>query len=138
MEDVFCRIIKGEIPSTKIYEDEDVLAIMDISQCTIGHALVMPKAHYESVLDCPEELTKKVYAVAQRIAKAEMKAFNAKGVNILTNAKGAAGQSVPHFHVHILPRYGKGDGLEVNFTEHDPNFDVIADRANKIKEALND
>lgn len=137
MKDVFCKIIDNEIPSTKIYEDKDVLAIMDISQCTLGHALVMPKKHCESVLDCPADILSKIYIVAQKIANAEIKAFGAKGVNILTNAKEAAGQSVPHFHVHVLPRYGENDGLDISFTEHEPNFALIAERADKLKEAIN-
>ncbi len=138
MEDVFCKIIKGEIPSTKIYEDDDVLAIMDISQCTKGHALVMPKAHCESILDCPKYLLEKVFEVAQMVAKAEIKAFGALGVNILTNAKEAAGQSVIHFHVHVLPRYGENDGLNIVFSDHEPNFEAIGERCEKLKEALND
>lgn len=137
MKDVFCKIIDNEIPSTKIYEDDDVLAIMDISQCTKGHALVMPKKHCESILDCPPETLTKVYKIAQEIANADIKAFGALGVNILTNAKEAAGQSVNHFHVHVLPRYGANDGLEIRFTDHEPDFALISERAEKIKEAMN-
>lgn len=110
MKDVFCRIIEGEIPSNKVYEDDDVLAILDISQATRGHTLVMPKAHYESILDTPKAILHKVYDVAQRIAQAMVAELGAKGVNILTNAKEMAGQTVPHFHVHIIPRYMAGEG----------------------------
>lgn len=110
MKDVFCRIIEGEIPSNKVYEDDDVLAILDISQATRGHTLVMPKTHYESILDTPKATLHKVYDVAQRIAQAMVAELGAKGVNILTNAKEMAGQTVPHFHVHIIPRYMAGEG----------------------------
>lgn len=110
MKDVFCRIIEGEIPSNKVYEDDDVLAILDISQATRGHTLVMPKAHYESILDTPKATLHKVYDVAQRIAQAMVAELGAKGVNILTNAKEMAGQTVPHFHVHVIPRYMAGEG----------------------------
>ncbi len=110
MKDVFCRIIDGEIPSTRVYEDDDVLAILDISQATKGHTLVMPKKHYESMLDTPKDTLHKVYDVAQRIAQAMEAVLGAKGVNILTNAGECAGQSVPHFHVHVIPRYIKGEG----------------------------
>jgi len=110
MKDVFCRIIDGEIPSTKVYEDDDVLAILDISQTTRGHTLVMTKKHYDSFLSCPQELVHKVYDVAQRIGRAEIGILGAKGVNILTNVGEMAGQSVPHFHVHIIPRYLGGEG----------------------------
>lgn len=110
MEDIFCRIIKGEIPSTKVYEDDDVLAILDISQTTKGHTLVMPKRHCANFLDCPQEIVHKVFDVAQRIGQAEISILGAKGVNILTNVNEAAGQSVPHFHVHVIPRYTGGEG----------------------------
>ena len=110
MKDVFCKIIDGEIPSVKIYEDDDVLAILDISQTTKGHTLVMPKKHYDNFLACPKETMHKVYDVAQRIGQAEIAVLGAKGVNILTNVGEAAGQSVPHFHVHVIPRYLGGEG----------------------------
>ncbi|MBQ9457786.1 MAG: HIT family protein [Bacilli bacterium] len=110
MKDVFCRIIAGEIPCTKVYEDDDVLAILDISQVTKGHTLVMPKAHYEHMLSCPADLLGKVMAVARRIGQAEVEVLGAQGVNILTNVGEAAGQSVPHFHVHVIPRYTSSEG----------------------------
>lgn len=110
MEDVFCKIIAGEIPSVKVYEDDDVLAILDISQTTRGHTLVMPKKHYDNFLSCPAGLMHKVYDVAQRIGQAEMLVLGAKGINILTNVGTVAGQSVPHFHVHVVPRYLGGEG----------------------------
>jgi histidine triad (HIT) family protein len=110
MDDIFCRIIKGEIPCTKVYEDNDVLAILDISQTTKGHTLVMPKVHYDNFLATPPEIVHKVYDVAQRIGQAEMTVLGAKGVNILTNVGEVAGQSVTHFHVHVIPRYLGGEG----------------------------
>lgn len=110
MKDIFCRIIAGEIPSAKIYEDDDVLAILDISQTTKGHTLVLPKAHYENFLSCPQETLHKVFDVAQRIGQAEISVLGAKGVNILTNVGEVAGQSVMHFHVHVIPRYIGGEG----------------------------
>ena len=110
MKDVFCRIIDGEIPSTKVYEDDDVLAILDISQTTKGHTLVIPKKHYDNFLACPLETMEKGMAIAQRIGQAEMGVLGAKGVNILTNVGEVAGQSVNHFHVHVIPRYIGGEG----------------------------
>lgn len=110
MDDIFCKIIKGEIPSTKVYEDDDVLAFLDISQTTRGHTLVVPKEHYDNFLSCPAEIMHKVYDVAQRIGQAEMAILGAKGINILTNVGEMAGQSVFHFHVHVIPRYVGGEG----------------------------
>ena len=110
MRDVFCQIIDGTIPCSRVYEDADVLAILDISQTTRGHTLVIPKQHYDSFLSCPKEVLDKVMLVAQRIGQAEMSILGAKGINILTNCGEAAGQSVPHFHVHVIPRYIGGEG----------------------------
>ena len=110
MKDVFCKIIDGEIPSTKVYEDDDVIAILDVSPVSKGHTLVMPKKHYDSYLSCPQEIMHKVFDVAQRIGQAEVQVLGAKGINILTNAGEMAGQSVNHFHVHVIPRYVAGEG----------------------------
>ncbi len=110
MKDIFCKIIDGEIPSTRVYEDDDVLAILDISQITRGHTLVMPKQHYDSLLSCPKEILTKVMMIAQRIGQAEVSILGAKGVNYLANCGEAAGQTVPHFHVHVIPRYVAGEG----------------------------
>lgn len=110
MKDIFCKIIDGEIPSTRVYEDDDVLAILDISQTTRGHTLVIPKQHYDSLLSCPKEVLTKVMLVAQRIGQAEVSILGAKGVNFLANCGEAAGQTVPHFHIHVIPRYVGGEG----------------------------
>lgn len=112
---IFCKIINHEIPASVIYEDEDVCAILDISQVTNGHTLVMPKEHVESILDCPPVLLSKIMSVAQTLSKDILFKMNANGINVLTNAKPAAGQSVMHFHVHILPRYDENDGLILKF-----------------------
>jgi histidine triad (HIT) family protein len=137
MKDIFCRIIDGEIPCSKVYEDDDVLAILDISQTTKGHTLVMPKKHYENFLSCPNDIALKVYAVARRIGQAEIGLLGAKGVNVLTNVGEAAGQTVPHFHVHVIPRYDVDTGgFEITMkenTDKDLNLPVIAQ---EIKEKL--
>lgn len=120
MKDVFCRIIDGELPSSKVYEDDDVLAILDISQTTRGHTLVMPKKHCTSFLDCEAETLHKVFDVARRIGQAEVAVLGAKGVNVLTNVGEMAGQSVPHFHVHVIPRYALGEGgFQITMKEQD-------------------
>lgn len=120
MKDIFCRIIDGEIPSTKVYEDDDVLAILDISQTTRGHTLVIPKKHYDNFLACPADLMGKCMSVAQRIGQAEMSVLGAKGVNILTNVGEVAGQTVMHFHIHVIPRYLGGEGgFQITMKEQD-------------------
>ncbi len=137
MKDIFCHIIDGEIPSNIIYEDDDVIAILDISQATKGHTLVIPKAHYDNFLSCPMEIMHKVYDVAQRIGQAEMSVLGAKGVNILTNVGEPAGQSVPHFHVHVIPRYLGGEGgFQITMASHDANSFDLPRLAMQIKEGL--
>ena len=130
--DVFCKIIRGEIPSYKIYEDADVLAILDISQVTKGHVLVMPKEHYENFLSTPQEVMHKVMNIAQRIGQVQIKMLGAKGVNILSNAYEAAGQTVMHFHVHVIPRYESNDNFHLEMKENNESLNLPA-IADKIK-----
>lgn len=112
---LFCKIVKGEIPCTKVYEDEDVLAFLDISQTTIGHTLVIPKEHFDNFLYVPKDLVGKVFAAAQKIAQALVAGLGAKGVNILVNTNEIAGQTIMHFHVHVIPRYSNEDSIRIDF-----------------------
>ncbi len=132
---VFCKIVKGEIPSHKVYEDDDVLAFLDISQVTKGHTLVIPKVHYDNFLATPKEVMHKVMDVAQRIGQAQMLRLGAKGVNILTNVNKEAGQSVFHFHVHVIPRYEKQEGFKIEMKENnnlkDLSLPVLAQEISK-------
>lgn len=120
---VFCNIIEGNIPSSKIYEDDDVLAILDISQATKGHTLVMPKKHYENILQIPEDDYIKVMSKVKKIAQVILKAFDAKGLNILNNCNEVSGQTVMHFHVHIIPRYNTDD-IQIKFTDHSSQYNL--------------
>ena len=106
---IFCDIIEGKIPGKKVYEDDDVLAILDISQLTRGHTLVMPKKHVANILDCDEETLTKVIKVTKRLAGRITTALKAPGCNILNNCNPEAEQSVMHLHFHIIPRYGNED-----------------------------
>ena len=115
---LFCKIVRGEIPSHKVYEDDDVLAFLDISQVTKGHTLVIPKKHYDNFLATPQEIMHKVMDVAQRIGQVQMMSLGARGVNILSNVNKEAGQSVYHFHVHVIPRYDKKEGIIIEMKEN--------------------
>lgn len=114
---IFCKIVDGEIPSYKVYEDSDVLAFLDISQVTKGHTLVIPKKHYENFIDVEPEILQKVMAVAQDLAKDYMDKLSCTGMNILSNVNEVAGQSVFHFHVHLIPRYAKNDDVVIEFKQ---------------------
>ena len=135
-KDIFCRIVDGEIPCHKLYEDDDVLAFLDISQVTRGHALVIPKKHYDNFLSVPHEEMHKVMDVAQRIGQIAIKYLGAKGVNILTNCYEAAGQSVKHFHVHVIPRYEAHEGFRLEFKDNSKENLNLPALAKKIKENL--
>lgn len=114
---IFCMIANHEINSSIIYEDEQVVAFLDLSQVTKGHTLVVPKKHYENVLECDPETLGHVIKVTQMLSKRIMERMNAKGVNILNNCNEVAGQSVMHMHFHIIPRYSELDAIEIKFNE---------------------
>ena len=136
-KDIFCKIIDGEIPCHKLYEDDDVLAFLDISQATKGHALVVSKKHYDNFLTTEQEDMHKVMDVAQKIGQVEIRLLGAKGVNILTNCYPASGQTVMHFHVHVIPRYDNSEGfiLEMKNNAEGLNLPAIA---KEIKKELSD
>ncbi len=134
-KDVFCKIIAGEIPCYKLYEDDEVLAFLDISQVTKGHALVVSKKHFDNFLTTPQEIMHKVMDVAQRIGQVQIKILGARGVNILTNCYPASGQTVVHFHVHVIPRYNENEGFEITMKNNSEGLNLPA-LAGEIKENL--
>ena len=116
---VFCKIASGEFSSHKIYEDEKVLAILDLSQATVGHTLVMPKQHFENIFELDEETSKHLFNVVRKISTHYKETNpNIKGINLLNNNGSIAGQTVMHYHMHILPRYENDDLENMKFTEH--------------------
>lgn len=105
MECVFCGIASGKIPSKKVYEDEKSLAFLDINPRNPGHTLVIPKKHYATILDMPEEEAKELFSVVRKIARAAQLGVNADGVSIAQSNGQAAGQVIPHVHFHVIPRF---------------------------------
>ena len=132
---IFCKIIAGEIPSSKVYEDDQVVAFLDISQVTPGHTLVVPKQHFRNLLEMDAGSTSQLFARVPDIARKVMKATGAKGMNILNNNEEIAGQTVFHTHVHLAPRYDETDGLQISFEAHEPDFPALAQLAEKIAQA---
>lgn len=122
---VFCDIIDGKIPSKKVYEDDEILSILDISQTTKGHTLVMPKKHYENFLQMPKDEYENLMAKVQMIASKVVKNMNANGCNILINTNEVAGQTVMHTHVHIIPRYDANDTVNFSFSENKFDLDEV-------------
>ena len=107
---IFCKIVKGDIPSYKIYEDDTCISFLDISQLTKGHLLVVSKNHYSNFLEIDPEVLSHIVKVGQKIAKEFIKINpSIKGFNIINNCNEISGQSVMHFHLHIIPRYEKDE-----------------------------
>ena len=129
---IFCQIVSGQIPSSKVYEDEEVLAFLDITQVTTGHTLVIPKKHYRNVLEMDAEAASSLFAPVPKIAKQLQEKLGASGVNIINNNEEAAGQTVFHTHVHLLPRFDATDGLKLTFETHEPDFAALAQLAQEI------
>ncbi|MBN2041303.1 MAG: HIT family protein [Spirochaetes bacterium] len=102
---LFCKIIKGEIPSSKVYEDENVVAFLDLFPFTDGHTVVVPINHHETFLDFPDNEMEKFFSVLRKLANQIKKNLNADGINIVQNNYAAAGQVVFHMHFHIIPRW---------------------------------
>lgn len=106
---IFCSIVQGEIPCKKIYEDEYAFAFLDINPVNKGHTLIVPKKHYTTLLDTPDDLLAKLISVTKNLSTVLMKSLNATGFNVNINNYSDAGQVVPHLHIHIIPRFS-GDG----------------------------
>lgn len=102
---IFCQIVKGDIPSNRVYEDKEFLAFLDINPVNKGHVLIVPKRHYENSLETPEELLGGIVALAKKIGLALKKAVGAQGVNFGVNNGAAAGQVIFHTHWHVIPRF---------------------------------
>lgn len=136
-ECIFCKIINGEIPSAKLYEDEQVLAFLDITQTTPGHALIIPKKHVRNVLEMDQETASQLFAQVPKVARAIKNATNAPAMNIINNNEELAGQSVFHAHIHLVPRYSQNDGISIEYTTHEPDFNQLALLAKNISKEVN-
>ena len=111
---IFCKIANGEIPSATLYEDEDFRVILDLGPATKGHALILPKNHFANLFEIPEDIEAKAFVLAQKMATKMKKVVDCDGFNIVQNNGTTAGQTVFHFHIHLIPRYDK-DGAGVSW-----------------------
>lgn len=128
---VFCKIVNGEIPSFKIYESENTMAFLDISQNTVGHTLVIPKRHIENIFDLDEETSKELFVSVTKTAKILKEKLGIENANLLNNNGTLAGQVVNHYHIHIIPRYGN-DECYFKESPHEANFEELAKLCEKI------
>lgn len=131
MTTVFSKIIRGEIPCAKVYEDDLVFAFMDAGQVNPGHVLVVTKTPYETIMDADEESAAAMMRAANKIAKAVQRAYGPDGITILQANKPAGWQTVPHLHLHVLPRYAN-DGVDLTWPRKEPGMDTLLAYAAKI------
>lgn len=132
---IFCKIASGEIPSYTIYEDDDFKAFMDISPASKGHTILIPKQHADNIFDLDETVASKLLPVAARIARALKAELKCEGLNLLQNNGEAAGQTVFHFHMHIIPRY-EVDKVVVKWVEDKYEGEPLDQLSDKIKKHL--
>ena len=128
---IFCKIAAGEIPSRKIYEDSDLIAIMDLNPTSKGHSLIIPKEHCTNIYDIDEDIAAKVMKTAKKLATKMTVALNCDGFNLLQNNGETAGQTMFHFHMHLIPRYKDADNNMLKFTSvsfSDEEMDSIRDQ----------
>lgn len=128
---IFCKIINGEIPSHVLYEDEQFKVILDVNPATKGHALILPKEHYANLYELPEETAADAMKLAQRMMREMTEKLDCDGFNIVQNNGEAAGQTVFHFHMHLIPRY-KNDGEILKYIAGDPGQEELE----RIKKTL--
>ena len=135
---IFCKIIASQLPATKIYEDQDALAFMDIGPVSRGHALVIPKTHYDPMMDTPDDVLQKLIIIVKKIARAQTKGLSAHSINISQANGQLAGQLVPHIHFHVIPRF-TDDETPKNWKSGsygDP--DEMTEIAARIRDAISD
>ena len=114
---IFCMLAHGQIPTATIYEDKDFRVILDANPATRGHALILPKAHFANVFEMPEDLTAKAAVLAKKMAAHMSEQLQCDGFNIVQNNGEAAGQTVFHYHVHLIPRYKDGPRIVANWPQ---------------------
>jgi histidine triad (HIT) family protein len=133
---IFCRIVAGDVPSTRVYEDDAVLAFMDIGPVVKGHTLVIPKAHHDPLTATPDDLLHRLISVVKRVAAAQVEGLGADGINVSQANGETAGQIVPHLHFHVIPRF-RNDQHRWNWNakEYDTPAEM-ADYAERIRESL--
>lgn len=132
---IFCKIAAGEIPASTLYEDGDFRVILDLGPASKGHALILPKAHYGNIYEIPDELAAKAIVLAKKMAAAMTKALKCDGFNLLQNNGEAAGQTVFHFHMHLIPRY-KEDHVGLTWTPGSLTEEYKKEILDKVKAEL--
>lgn len=129
---IFCKLANGIIPTNFIYEDDDFKVILDAGPATKGHALILPKEHYADIYELPSDLAGRVFTLAKKIAAHNTAVLNADGFNIVQNNGETAGQTVFHFHLHLIPRF-KNDGQKIGWNPGKPTDEELKETAELLK-----
>ena len=132
---IFCKIANGDIPAATVYEDEQFRVILDLGPASKGHALILPKNHFADLLDLDEETSREVLLLAARVGAAMKKSLGCAGFNLVQNNGEDAGQTVFHFHMHVIPRYEGGPRM-VSWEPGSPSGEELAGLAESIKKEL--
>ncbi len=132
---IFCKIAKGDIPSATIYESNDFKCILDVAPANRGHALIIPKEHSDNIYELDADMAAKVFSFATVAAKAIKEETGCEGLNIIQNNGEIAGQTVNHFHMHIVPRF-KDDDVKVTWKQHETESEAQNELARAIKNRL--
>lgn len=133
---LFCDIVHGKIDSHILYEDGDALAFLDVNPVSDGHALVIPKTHADTLTDLDGEETAALFRAVRDVAQGLQDALDPAGLNLLQSNGDAAGQEIPHMHVHLIPRYDDGDGFDFSFDQGDLDADQAQDLVERVAERL--
>ncbi|MBQ7919610.1 MAG: HIT family protein [Lachnospiraceae bacterium] len=128
---IFCKLANGVIPTNSIYEDEDFNVILDLAPATKGHALILPKAHADNLYQLPDETAAKAFVLAKKLATAMTEKLSCDGFNVVQNNGSVAGQTVFHFHMHLIPRY-EDDGQRISWKP----MEIPSEELSKIKDTL--
>lgn len=129
---IFCKIANGEIPSNTIYEDDMFRVILDNGPATKGHALILPKDHYQNLFDLPEDTAAEAMKLAKKIAARQIEVLHADGLNLVQNNGAQAGQTVGHFHIHVIPRY-QNDGQKIGWKPGKPAPEQLQELCQELK-----
>jgi len=132
---IFCKLALGQIPTATLYEDDDFRVILDLGPASKGHALILPKTHAKNIYELPDELAAKVFVLAKKLAVAMTNALQCDGFNILQNNGEAAGQTVFHFHLHLIPRY-REDNVKLTWEPGQLTVEMKEEILSKVKQAL--
>lgn len=130
---IFCKIANGEIPSKALYEDEDFKVILDLGPATKGHALILPKDHADNLYELPDETASKVLVLAKKMVTQMTAKLNCDGFNLVQNNGETAGQTVMHFHMHLIPRY-ENDGQKIAWIPGEPTQEELEETKKQIAE----